>query len=446
VVSRPPAPKTPIRHFIFLMQGDRTFDNYFSTYPGANGASSEMCQALVLRKPENGCVKPFSLHGQTVKPLAPGNTVLDYQYDHGRLDGFVAAYLRQGRDGTAAMGYYDRRDVPYYWAVADRYVLFDNFFASVRHGIRANRSYWVSAAQQPGGADSVSSSGYAYQATIFDRLQAAGVSWKFYVEGYNSRETFRSKSATNQAAQTVRVPLLNYSRFVDDPALNQHIVDISEYYRDLATGNLPSVAYVSSSGSSERSARSMDAGQQLVRRLVTQLMLSSAWSSSALMWSYDGSGGWFDHVRPPKVGGQVLGPRVPALLVSPYAASGRVDHSQLDYTSALKFIEDNWGLRPLTKRDARARSLAAALDLRAAPRPPALIQVDPPPPGQKVKVGVAYLAYLGAAGFALLLFLTAAAGPALIADVRRRRRDRVDPPDGSEPGAVLVGVVVSEQR
>ena len=309
------APKTPIKHFVFLMQGDRAFDNYFSTYPGANGAPASACQALVLSKPENGCVKPFALHGRKVAPLAPGNNVLDYQYDNGKLDGFVAAYLRQGRDGTNAMGYYDRRDLPYYWAVADQYVLFDNFFASALHGIRTNRSFWVSAAPQPGGVDAVGPNGYGNQLTIFDRLQAAGVSWKFYVEGYNPKETFRARSASNPAAQTARVPLLNYARFVDDPALKSHIVDISQYYSDLADGTLPAVAYVASSGSSERSARSIGAGQDLVRRMVTQLMLSSAWPSSALMWSYDGSGGWYDHVKPPAVDRHGYGFRAPALLV-----------------------------------------------------------------------------------------------------------------------------------
>ena len=82
--------------------------------------------------------------------------------------------------------------------------------------------------------------------------------------------------------------------------------------------------------------------------MVTQLMQSRYWDSSALMWSYDGSGGWFDDVRPPRVDGQTLGFRVPALLVSAYARKGQVNHTVLDYTSALKFIEQNWRLAPLT--------------------------------------------------------------------------------------------------
>src|SRR5439155_999128 len=82
------------------------------------------------------------------------------------------------------------------------------------------------------------------QPTIFDRLQAAGVSWKFYVQDYRPDQTFRTASPTDPAAQTVRVPLLNYARFVDDPALRSHIADLDQYYRDLHDGTLPAVAWV----------------------------------------------------------------------------------------------------------------------------------------------------------------------------------------------------------
>lgn len=390
---------TPIRHFVFLMQGDRTFDNYFGTYPGADGAPEGTCQPLVLGR-DSGCVRPYALHGTTPPPLAPGQSVINAQLNGGKLDGFVAAYSAQGQDGTSAMGYYDARDLPYYWGVAQRYVLFDRFFAAVPYGYRTNRAYWVAGAPQPGGGDKLSATGYGDQPTIFDRLEAAGVSWKFYVQDYQPKETFRARTATDPAAQTVRVPLLNYARFVDDPKLNGHIADLDEYYTDLADGTLPAVAYVASSGASERSARSIQGGQDLVRNMVTQLMASRYWSSSALMWSYDGSGGWFDHVPPPAG----LGLRVPTLLVSPYAKHGRVEHTQLDYTSALKFIEQNWGVAPLTDRDANANNLTGAFDFAAPPRPAELVPTAPreehPP---LVKVDIIYWCYGGAVVLALLL-------------------------------------------
>jgi len=360
---------TPIKHFVYMLQGDRSFDNYFGTYPGADGIPAGTCQRRVVTGSDTGCVKPFPLHGKTVQALGAGTVELDNQYDEGRMDGFVAAYQNQGRDGSAVMGYYDQRDLPTYWGLANRYVLFDRFFSSTRSGERVNRSYWVSGSAPPTGSPAAVAADYAKHLTIFDRLQAAGVDWKFYVQGYDPHQTYRTASRTTPTTQPVRVPLLNYPRFLDDPALSSHIVDLSQYYRDLDSGRLPAVSYIAGNGPSERSARSIDSGQQLVTNLVGSLMVSSAWKSSAFLLSYDGSGGWFDHVRPPQVDSQGYGMRVPALLVSPYARPGAVDSDVLDYTSALAFIEDNWKLAPLAARDAAAKPITSAFDFRAPPRP-----------------------------------------------------------------------------
>jgi phospholipase C len=421
---------TPIQHFIYLMQGDRTFDNYFGTYPGADGIPKDACQPLAVDSVGSGCVKPFPLHGKTPPLLDSGKTIIDAQLHGGKLDGFVAAYAAQGRDGTSAMGYYDNQDLQYYWNVADKYVLFDKFFAAAPYGYRTNRSYWVSGAPQPGGTDKVAAGGYGDQPTIFDRLEAAGVSWKFYVQDYRPQETFRAASDADPVAQTVRVPLLNYARFVDDPKLHGHIVDLDQYYQDLADGTLPAVAYVASSGSSERSARSIPAGQDLVRNMTTQLMVSKFWDSSAFMLSYDGSGGWYDHVAPPPGNGL----RVPALLVSPYAHQGQVNHKSLDYTSALRFIEQNWSVPALTARDAAATSLASAFDFRGPPRNPEIVTADGPakdhPP--LVKVAIIYWFYGGVA-ILVLMIIAGAAWRSVVRPTRPVGRARPSPPAQKPP-------------
>jgi phospholipase C len=426
-----PDTRTPIEHFVYLMQGDRTFDNYFGTYPGAAGIPAGTCQALVLGRPRSGCVAPFPLHGQQAGALTAGRSVVAHQYDGGKMDGFVAAYGRQGRDGTAAMGYYDERDLPFYWEVARQYVLFDHFFATAPYGIRLNRSYWVAAAPPPGNSEKVPRAGFGDdQLTIFDRLQAAGVSWKFYVQDYDPAETFKALSPADTAPQTARVPLLTYARFVDDPVLHAHIADLDDYYADLAAGTLPAVAYVSTSGDNERSARSMAAGQRLVRTMVTELMRSRYWSTSAFLWSYDGSGGWYDHIAPPTVDGHPLGFRVPALLVSPYADAGNVVDAQLDCTSALAFIEQNWGLEPLATRDATATSIATALDFQRPPRPAVLLAAHPPaarPP--TVRAGIVYSLYGGAFAFGVAVLLATATWSAL----RRRRGGVAAPAPALEP-------------
>jgi phospholipase C len=89
-------------------------------------------------------------------------------------------------------------------------------------------------------------------------------------------------------------------------------------------------------------------------------MRSSAWSSSLFTLSWDDWGGWYDHVAPPQVDADGYGFRVPAIFVSPYAKTGTIDNTTYDFTSVLKFIEDNWSLAPLTGRDATANSIADA--------------------------------------------------------------------------------------
>ncbi len=223
--------------------------------------------------------------------------------------------------------------------------------------------------------------------------------------------------------QPVRVPLLNYPRFLDDPALSSRIVDLSQYYRDLDSGQLPAVSYIASNGPSERSARSIGSGQQLVTNLVGSLMVSSAWKSSAFLLSYDGSGGWFDHVRPPQVDSQGYGMRVPALLVSPYARPGQVNSDVLDYTSALAFIETNWKLAPLAARDAAATSIAGAFDFDADPRPADVRFTEPAVARAPVtSVSVVFWCY----GVVLCLV----AGLVVFAAIRSRRR-----PAGGRPGS-----------
>lgn len=411
-------PTTPISHFIFLMQGGRTFDNYFGTFPGADGLPAGTCQPRSADQRSQGCVRPFALHGTVPRSLSPNRSIIDSQVNRGHMNGFVSAYTDQGRDGASAMGHYDGRDLPFSWSAARHGVLFDRFFAAVPFGTVAERSYWVSGAPAPGGGDAVPPGGYGDRPTLFDRLQQAGVSWKFYVEGYRPKETYRTPGST----QPVRAPLLGYARFVDNPALRGHIADLGQYYRDLDNGTLPSVAYIATNGSAERSARSIPAGQRLIRSLTTQLMLSRYWDSSALLWSYDGSGGWYDHVAPPRAADGPRGLRVPAVLISPYARPGGIDHTVLDSAGALRFVEDNWRLRPLAKRDATARSIAGAFDFSAPPRAPEILPTPPSSsPAGRVDSAKVYALYGAAAGTVIALVTVAA--------VRSRRRPVREGPD-----------------
>ena len=172
------------------------------------------------------------------------------------------------------------------------------------------------------------------------------------------------------------MPLLAYARYLDNPRLFSKIVNLDQYYEDAARGDLPAVSFIAPSGDSEHPPGSVQAGQNLVRSLVTQLMRSPLWNTSAFLWSYDDWGGWYDHVAPPQIDAHGYGFRVPALLVSPYARRGHVDHTTLDFTSALKFIERNWKVDPLAERDRNANTFLNAFDFTAPPRKPVLLDTE----------------------------------------------------------------------
>lgn len=367
---------TPIKHFVVLMQENHSFDNYFGTRPGVDGIPEGVCMPRKLGSMKD-CVRPWHVGDAGIQDLDHTERAFREQYRDGKLDGFVAAQNRNGK-GHLAMGYYNDLDLPYYWNVADEYVLMDRYFSSAHAGSVRNHMFAV--AGHPGvtgKSESIPAEGWGDIPTIFDRLEAKGISWKFYIQHYDPTITFRTSRSedveTDRGAQVTWAPLLAYARYVDDPKLFSRIVPLEQYYEDAARGELPAVAFIRPSGGSEHPPGSVRAGQRLVRGLINQLMRSPNWSSSAFHWAYDDWGGWYDHVYPPKVDEYGYGPRVPALLVSPYAKRGYVDHTTYDFTSPLKFIQVNWGLRSLASRDAKANPMLAAFDFEQPPRPPVIL-------------------------------------------------------------------------
>jgi phospholipase C len=474
--NRPPAKqtKTPIKHFVSLMQENHSFDNYFGTYPGADGIPEGTCMPIdpraeyqlggrrwqygqrhsferFLRRrgrtysewarrhsedaarvfgdaraqasaSREGCIRPFHIGNRAVQDLGHNRQVFVDQFAGGQMDGFVEAIVSDiGRIGRVVMGHYDDRDLPYYWNVADEYVLFDRFFTSAAGGSVWNHMFWVTGTPGNPKADLIPDGGFDHIPTIFDRLEERGISWKFYVQNYDPTINYRTPRTGDRGSQVVWVPLLNYARFLDDPKLSRRIVDLEEYYKDLARGTLPAVSYIAPSGSSEHPPGSIQAGQRFVRNLINALMRSSAWKSSAFSWTYDDWGGFYDHVRPPRVDRYGYGFRAPALLVSPYAKRGHVDGTTLDFTSYLKFIEYNWGVEPLARRDRRANNLLSAFDFDRRPRKAEFVSpVRHDPPRQEPHRITIYAIYLLSSAFTVAMIALA-----VVMSRRARRPPRV---------------------
>lgn len=424
VSAAPPAPtgtvktKTPIQHLIFVMQENHTFDNYFGTYPGADGIPANTKMPIDPANPQAGYVTPWHIGETTITDLSHNTKSFELQYDSGKMDGFVSGLNTLRENGRTAMGYYDDRDIPYYWNLADHYVLFDRFFSSAPAGSFENHVFAVMGTTPPTENPLLAATQMNNMPTIFDRLQAAGVSWKFYVQNYDPTINYRHVQGVGaRDSQVIWVPLLNQDRFIDNPQLASHIVDLKQYYVDVQNGTLPAVSYIVPSGKSEHPPQYPGGGERFVKGLLQELMRSSEWDTSAFVLAYDDWGGWYDHVKPPQVDATGYGLRVAALLVSPYAREAYIDHTTLDFTSVLKFIENNWGVAPLSTRDASANDLISAFDFSQPPRPAQFLPLtrETIAPVRQAPTTIIYAAYSAA----LLL-----SGIVLAVAFIRRGRDR----------------------
>jgi phospholipase C len=392
-------PATPIEHLVVLMQENHTFDNYFGTFPGADGLPSDVCQPLDVTDPSQGCIKPYHINQPRTSDPDHSSQAAREAYNDGLMDGFAAAQVNRNLDPRATMGYWDGNDLPLYWNLATDYTLADRFFSSALGASQTNHMFWI--AGQSGGGGGIPKEGFSVP-TIFDRLEAAGVTWKMYVQNFDPTVTFRSSE--NHGPQVIWAPLLAFPRFIDNPALRSHIVDLSEYFDDLSNGTLPAVSYIVPSGSSEHPPGNVTTGQNFGASLITALMRSEAWSQSLFVLTHDDWGGYYDHVGPPQVDAEGYGFRVPALFVSPYSRRGEIDHTVYDYTSILRFIENNWHVEPLTARDASANSIAAGLDFSQPPTAPRFPEtVYGPPPA--ASTGAPRLILIAAYASVVLLFL-----------------------------------------
>jgi acid phosphatase len=355
-------------------------------------------------------VKPFDLV-RYVPPDQLTNSPVhlfyqeQYQINGGRMDKFVAWNDAGGDHGGLTMSYYDVSDMPL-GRLARQYTLCDNFFHSAFGGswlnhmwlISARTPYWPEAPRDmvaqldahriliPGTRQNaeVTPDGYAVNTvfpmhppypenipperrlppqtapTIGDRLSERGVSWAWYAGGWNDAVAGRPA----KLFQFHHQPFAYFARYAPGTPERGHLKDEADFFRDLTTRNLPAVAFVKPIGDdNEHPGYAMlSAGQQHVARLVQAVQDSSVWPHTVIIVTYDEHGGRWDHVPPPVIDRWGPGLRVPAVIISPLAKKGFVDHTQYETASILKFIETRWGLPPLDERDRHANDLVHAFE------------------------------------------------------------------------------------
>jgi phospholipase C len=258
-----------------------------------------------------------------------------------------------------SISYYDYRILPNYWEYARKYTLCDAFFSSILGDSEPNHLYSV-AAQSGALAYNVKKTETAQFLfrTLIDLLTPAQVTWKYY------------NAKTVATAPGVWNPLPAFPAVGGNPLLLSHIVETTEFYKDLQNGTLPQVCWLVPHGvQSEHPPQDIRKGMTHVTNLVNAVMKSAYWNTCAIIIIWDDSGGFYDHVAPPNVDQFGYGFRVPAIVISPYSRKGTVVHTNYDMTSPLKLIETAFGLGSLTGRDASANNMLDCFDFGQAPLP-----------------------------------------------------------------------------
>jgi phospholipase C len=408
--------ENPIEHVVFIVKENRTFNNYFATYPGAAGAT----EGGTIECTDKGC---------TDGPLVQLTHGVD-QYEHdmthcfrcgltaindGKMNGFnwMNGVIPTDAEKAPLYGhdmqgysYLEREDLPNYWAYADRFVLADHFFTPM-YGPTLPEHLYAIAAQSNGIVDNKSTTDHegnycddpTEYATRFpphlsagdrrdimrleekigengdnaygignywdsvrlcfdipvlpDQLEQAGISWKYY--------------ATENAWMNV-MQMIKHVRY--GPMWDQ-VQDPENFVQDVRRGDMPQVSWIippESYNEHPGEGKSSCAGENWTVQQVNTVMKSEYWDSTLIVVVWDDFGGFYDPVVPPHDDIMGLGPRTPALIISPYTRQGDnpdggyVDSTTYEFSSVLAFIEQLFGLDPMTERDAEATPLTGALD------------------------------------------------------------------------------------
>jgi phospholipase C len=360
---------TAIQHTVFIIKENRTFDNYFGRFPGADGATSGMASSgqvvPLISTPD--CYQGTVCNGWACAVQA---------YDNGKMDKFDLA-----TGGTLdAYTQMTEQDVPNYWAYARRFTLADRYFSSV-HGPSLPNHLFSVAAQSGGVMDNENGSGsgtncdgspsgtvpvidengqitqqspcFDFQ-TLPDLLENAGISWKYYGEQGGILSTIR--------------------HIANSPLLQKRSADPSQLVTDAANGTLPAVSWVlPPSGAGEHPPESTCNGENWTVEVLNAIMQGPEWNSTVVFLTWDDFGGLYDHVPPPQVDRLGLGLRAPLLVISPFARRGYVSHTVYEQSSILKFIERRYHLQSLTARDGEATDMMDSFDFSQSPQPPLIL-------------------------------------------------------------------------
>ncbi|GBQ88727.1 phosphocholine-specific phospholipase C [Asaia krungthepensis] len=385
-----------VKHVVILMQENRSFDHYFGSLRGVRGFGDPRAEtqadgsSVFAQKDAKGrAVWPFLF--DTIHTSAACLKSLDHSWK-----GTQAAWNEwEGwvpHKSPMTMGYFTRREIPYYYALADAFTICDAYHASIFGPTNPNRLYFFT------GTNGLSVGSDGKQAvenvddgnwsadmahdnphfapfdwtTYPERLQEAGVSWKFYQEYDNfgdnplaSFRQFRNLDPKDWRYRNARAIVPGSTKENTHELEGRYLLDAFE--KDIAQGTLPQVSWiVPPAALSEHPEAPPGFGEHLISKLIDIFVRHpDTWSKTVFILNYDENDGFFDHVPPPvpDLGGTQsgnagvstqgesfhgepvgLGPRVPALVISPWSKGGWVNSQLFDHTSVIQFLEKRFGV------------------------------------------------------------------------------------------------------
>lgn len=385
---------TPIKHVVFIVKENRSFDQYFGMFPGANGVLDTRTAGGELTGKMDGKNVPLT---QCIPQAIPADIRHTYpialkSYNHGKMDGFGVSALAKEYAYSVAR----EQDIPNYWSWASNYVLGDNFFASAMGPSYPNHLFSI-AASSAGTHDNPVISGKNYSIRLGHGLAKTWgcdlshkeYVWVFDADGKRSKEFPCWDIATQGDSLTgAGIPWASYAspeeqegyiwnaysdirKYRETPLWQERVFPVDQFVPDIQDGHLQPVTLVTPPFFySDHPEVNLCTSENWTTHLINAIMQSPDWDSTAIFLTWDDWGGFYDHVPPPQIDQFGLGFRVPLIVISPYAKQGYIDHKRNEFSSVLKFVETNWKIPPLTERDKNAGNLSEAFDFNQPPRKP----------------------------------------------------------------------------
>ena len=368
----PSANGAPIEHVIIIMQENRTFDNLFNGFPGADTVPSGMSDGVSIPLQQ--------IHLGDPRDLDHGHPGWWRDWNNGKLDGF--AHDRT-TDPLLPYSYVPRNEVQPYWDLASRFTIGDRMFQSNTGPSFVAHQYMI-AAQSGDVSGSPNSTMWGCDApadtratligpngtelpgvfpcfdysTLADLLDAKNISWRYYAPGKDNISSF-----VLSAFQAIR-----HIRYGSDWATNV-ISPETQVLTDIKLGQLAQVTWIVPTLAHSDHPGTSNEGPDWVASITNAVGASQFWNSTAIFIAWDDWGGWYDHVNPPQVDKMGLGFRVPVLVVSPYARPGYVSHTVHESSGFLSYVEKLFALPNLGARDATADDFSDCFDYTQAPLP-----------------------------------------------------------------------------